>query len=600
MKQINQLSRHLGALAMAAAVSLTAHAKETRPNPPNDDKGNPPSRETKPGRVDVTKNHPPEVKITQPRNGDSFKASNDIQIDVVANDRDGWTSQATFYANDRVLGEQTLTFVREPDNGEDQHYSFVWNNVPEGKYKLHAEVIDDAGNKGESRPVVIHVRDRNNNGGNDPLLPIIQVETSDGKASETGPNDESNPGSFRIWREGDLAHPLEVFYHMRGKATNGLDYQLLPGSATIPEGENSVEIPIQPIDDDLSEGTEQVVLILDDVACIAIFPPSPDCYQVGRKDAARLNIFDNDRDRNHAPKAVMISPRNHQRFQAPASISLAAEAIDKDGWIGAFQFIANDRVLHEGTINFIVAPEPGQRQHFEFLWEDVPVGSYEVVIQVTDNEGTSNTSRPIKVEVIGETDLPEVSVFARDALASETTGNENIRPNKATFRFRRTGKTDEPLTVQYQIAGTAENGVDYERLEGSVVIEAKKRWGTVDILPIADDLDEGRETVILTLEAIDDLYSIGREESAKALITDNTPDRKGSKILKDGSIHIRLPAVPGEEFLLEVSENLEDWEVIDTGVSEEDAFDIIANRPGLRKGQYFRIRKAMEALAEEE
>jgi hypothetical protein len=101
--------------------------------------------------------------------------------------------------------------------------------------------------------------------------------------------------------------------------------------------------------------------------------------------------------------------------------------------------------------------------------------------------------------VIGDQDLPEVTVFARDALASETTGNENTKPNTATFRFRRTGKTDEPLEVAYQISGSAENGVDYEELGGSLVIEANQRWGTVVLNPIADDAEEGRETVILTL-----------------------------------------------------------------------------------------------------
>ena len=155
------------------------------------------------------------------------------------------------------------------------------------------------------------------------------------------------------------------------------------------------------------------------------------------------------------------------------------------------------------------------------------------------------------------------------------------------------------MRVAYRLAGTAENGVDYEALEGFLIIEANQRWGTAVLHPIADDLEEGRETVILSLAQSDQAYTLGRKDSAKALITDSTPDRKGSKVLKDGSIHLRLPTIPGEGYLLEVSDNLRDWEVVDTGVSEEDALDIIENRPGLRKGQYFRIRKAPEDLAEE-
>jgi hypothetical protein len=596
MRQSNQLSRNLAAILLATGVSTTAWAQtspDTHPGTNRQD-GNTNNK----GQEEAS-NRAPTAKIESPDNGDSFKASGEIQINIVANDGDGWTSQATFFANDRVIGEQSLTFIRQPDDGEDQRYSLNWSAVPAGKYQLHAQVTDDEGKEGRSRPVVIHVREKNDNGGNNPTLAVVQVETIDGKAYETLLDEEVNPGSFRIWRAGDLTHPLEVYYHMRGAGINGTDYELLSGVTTIEEGETAAEIAILPLDDELVEGAEQVVLLLDDVTCIAISPPSPDCYQVGRKDAARLNIFDNDRGHNFPPKTGMITPFKHQRFQAPVNISLSGEGLDKDGWIGAFQFLVNEKVVHEGTIHFLVAPEPGQRQHFEYLWENVEPGTYEVALSGTDNDGASSTSRPVKVEVIGDQELPEVTVFAKDALASETTGNENTKPNTATFRFRRTGKTDEPLRVAYRLAGTAENGVDYEALEGFLIIEANQRWGTAVLHPIADDLEEGRETVILSLAQSDQAYTLGRKDSAKALITDSTPDRKGSKVLKDGSIHLRLPTIPGEGYLLEVSDNLRDWEVVDTGVSEEDALDIIENRPGLRKGQYFRIRKAPEDLAEE-
>ena len=147
--------------------------------------------------------------------------------------------------------------------------------------------------------------------------------------------------------------------------------------------------------------------------------------------------------------------------------------------------------------------------------------------------------------------------------------------------------------------GTAENGLDYTLLEGSVVIEARKRWATLELAPIMDDVEERLETAILVLEPVD-TYSIGRAGAATAVISDNNPGRKGVSILDDGSIHLRLPAVPGEGYVMEVSDNLKDWEVIGTGVSEEDALDIVADKPGQRKGQYYRVRKAPAGLSNEE
>lgn len=556
---------------------------------------------------DQDSNTAPVVKIENPNNGDAFKAPAEILIEVEAKDEDGWTSQAVFFANGRKIGEQSIIFIREPEDGEEQHYSLVWTDVPVGKYELHVEVTDDEGKIGRSRSVVLHVRDKSDDdgkgNGNKTELTLVQVKAGDGKALEPQAGQDGGNGSFLIWREGDLSQPLNVYYHMRGAAINGQDYELLDGLAIFSEGIAEVEIPIVPLDDTLVEGVEQVVLVLEEIQCIAVSPPSPECYQVGRKDAARLNIFDSDRDHNIEPKASMITPFNNQKFQAPVSIQLTGEGMDPDGWIGAFQFLANGETIHEGNISFIVPPDAGQNQAFDFLWNNVLPGKYDLALQVTDNNGTTRQSRSVKIEVKGDSELPEVSVFAKDAFASETTGNGNgngnPNGNTAKFRIRRTGKIDTELEVAYRMEGTAENGVDYTLLEGSVIIEAKQRWVTIELATIADNIEERLETAILALEPVD-TYTIGRASTATTVISDSNPGRKGVQILDDGSIHLRLPTVPGEGYVLEVSDNLKDWKVIGTGVSEEDALDIVDDRPGLRKGQYYRVRKAPEGLPDRE
>jgi len=48
---------------------------------------------------------------------------------------------------------------------------------------------------------------------------------------------------------------LVVYYRIGGTASNGVDYQTLPGTVTIPEGAVSALIEVDPIDDLLVEGT---------------------------------------------------------------------------------------------------------------------------------------------------------------------------------------------------------------------------------------------------------------------------------------------------------------------------------------------------------
>ncbi len=456
--------------------------------------------------------------------------------------------------------------------------------------------IDEKGKQSRPNPVVM--QPRKETGGDEHLLTVVQVETSDREVFETSKDDKADRGSFLITRDGDLSHPLEVYYHLSGSAVNGKDYVRLNGTATIAQGQESVKVTVQALEDEEVEGVEEVILTLEDIVCIAIFPPPPSCYQVGKKNTSKLKVFENDHSINLLPKSGIITPGKNKKFQAPSTLSITGEATDKDGWISSFQFLVNEEVVHEGTMNFIIAPESGQRQHFNYQWKEATPGTHEITLAVTDNEGASVFSRPVKVIVISDEDLPELTLFTKDALATETTDIASAQSDTATFSIRRTGRTDTALEVSYQTSGSAANGIDYEELGGSMVIESGQRWGKVVLNPIADDMGEGRETIVLSLVPSILTYAIGHANTAKAVIMDTPPERKDRKIMKDGSIHLRLPCVPGENFLLEVSEDLKDWEVVDHGVTQENAFDIIESRPEQQKRKYFRIRKALKAITE--
>jgi hypothetical protein len=74
--------------------------------------------------------------------------------------------------------------------------------------------------------------------------------------------ENSTGGTFYISRTGSTASSLAVNYTMSGTAVNGVDYQLLSGTTTIPAGALGVDIQVTPINDALAEGTETITLSL--------------------------------------------------------------------------------------------------------------------------------------------------------------------------------------------------------------------------------------------------------------------------------------------------------------------------------------------------
>lgn len=110
-------------------------------------------------------------------------------------------------------------------------------------------------------------------------LPVVSVQSIDAKAGET-----DDPGLFRISRVGNTSADLTVRYTVSGSATPGLDYSALFGEVTIPAGQSSVDVSVQPIDDNLAESSETVVLkISDDYA-----------YSPATGASATVTIYDND------------------------------------------------------------------------------------------------------------------------------------------------------------------------------------------------------------------------------------------------------------------------------------------------------------------
>jgi gliding motility-associated-like protein len=80
--------------------------------------------------------------------------------------------------------------------------------------------------------------------------------------------------------------PYTIYYTIGGNATNGTDYTTLPASITIPTGQDSVSIIIDPLYDGVSEGNEFVTLTVQTSVC-----GNTQVYSVWIKDNTQLTAF---------------------------------------------------------------------------------------------------------------------------------------------------------------------------------------------------------------------------------------------------------------------------------------------------------------------
>ena len=475
-------------------------------------------------------NNPPKVAIQQPKNGDVFELPTKITLVAEATDEDGFVQKVGFFANGTLLG-----YVYNDNTHSQNLFTFNWSNPFAGEVRIKARAIDNSGAESDSAEIVITIKQQVTE------RDVVSVYTIDGEAEEIPPvppgmgmPQRINYGIIRFWRNGPTNFPLYVTYSVSGTAENGVDYEKLPGSIIIPEGERSADLEIIPIYDEIKEDTETVVVKIEPPVCPAIYPPPPDCYIVGQPSEAVVKILDSQTTTTNNPPSVAITnPKDNTVFAAPANIVLTAEATDSDGYVKTIEFWANDVCLVTLT-NYPGSMRPAFPYYW--VWRNVSAGEYTLTAKAKDNRDAETVSAPVKI-VVKEpvAQIPVVTITATDREAAEMPAVGDAF-NPGVFTVRRTGPLDSPLTVYYKLSGTAQNGVDYEKLDGKVEIPAGMAYAEIKVVPIDDNLAEGTETVVATLivpEVVITIYPpppppyiVGEPKSATVYIRDNEPDQQ--------------------------------------------------------------------------
>jgi hypothetical protein len=343
----------------------------------------------------------------------------------------------------------------------------------------------------------------------------------------------ANPGRFTLARSGSTASALTVnFYPPSGTATRSSDYGLSPdivsgspySSVVIPAGQASVDLTLTAVDDTAAEGPEIVTL--------EMLPGTG--YRIGGAQAATITIQDSDSllpvvsigvidgDASETGESAVIRVSRRGTTGAPLTVRYSVSGSATSG--SDYTALGSQVIIPAGAASADLMILP--------LNDSLPEGSETVTVTISTNAAyirtTDSGATTATVNVIDD-DIAVLNVAATDPNASESNGDTG------TFLITRTGATTAPLTVNYALVGTAQQGVDYLPVPGILTIAAGSSVGTVTITPIDDDLGEPPQTVFLQLRGGAG-YAVGTSSSATVTITDDSDLPVVTLGVSDGSV----------------------------------------------------------------
>jgi len=120
-------------------------------------------------------------------------------------------------------------------------------------------------------------------------LPSVTVSATIAEAKEI----DGQEGVLTFTRTGDTTHPLYVPITVTGNAVAGIHYQSLPSSLTIPAGQSSATLKIDPIPDNTAQGDRTVTVTIASDFTIVSDASSPGTITIKDKplDEWKSNVF---------------------------------------------------------------------------------------------------------------------------------------------------------------------------------------------------------------------------------------------------------------------------------------------------------------------
>jgi hypothetical protein len=414
---------------------------------------------------------------------------------------------------------------------------------------------------------------------NDPSINIL--------AGITPIEDSATNGTFNLTLNAASPTPITVNYTLTGTATQGDDYTIVAGngisnvtatSFTIDAGVTNATLSLAVVNDIVKEGDEtiDITLSISPIAGNANTTPFIN-------DTASLTIGAS--DPNQAPTAISfnnIQLAIAENADVTQRIKVADIVITDDGQgvnvasLGGadaanFEIDGNAVYLKAGSI---LSYETKPQYDIDIIVDDSTVGS------------TPDLTQSLTIAV---TDVDPVI-----SITPGTPGNE-AGPTNGSFNITLDQASATPITVNYNLAGTATNFDDYTIATGtgisnitatSFTIDAGVTSATLSVKVIDDTVSELDETIALSLLP-GDTYGLTTDIASLTILTNDANEAPTGIAMND--LTLTLPENADTTQPVKVAKIL----VVDDGVgtnslsisgADADNFEIIGNFLYLKAG----------------
>lgn len=336
--------------------------------------------------------------------------------------------------------------------------------------------------------------------------PVVSVIASAPSASEGGA-----AGRFTVARTGPTTQALTVHYTLSGTATMGDDYAPIGGTVVIPAGAASAVIVITPVDDQVTEPSETVILTLAAQSHYAIAPTQA---------AATVSIADNE---------PTISIRASD-----------AQGREVDGDPVRFIFTRTGPTNQALTVFYTMGGQatPGLDYAAPSGSIVIPVGalSAELVIAPADDLVGEGPETVVVTLAEGAGYRLPAAVAARSALATIADDEPLVRFSivslspaerngplaRVTITRSGVNALANAITVGYTLGGSATAGEDYVAPTGTITLAAGVATASFEIIGIDDALGEPAEMILFQL-APGLGYTVADQVQGQITIQDNEP-----------------------------------------------------------------------------
>lgn len=312
--------------------------------------------------------------------------------------------------------------------------------------------------------------------------------------------------------------PITVTFHTAGTATSGTDYTALSGTVTIPAGSSSAAVSVPVLDDNLIEGDETVILVLDGVTAdlpFVVGAQKQDTVIINDDDNVNMNVvITATKDRGEEPNIpgeFTVSLASGKTTLVPITV---AYTVSGTATAGADYTTLSGTVTIPANSSGITFPVPVLNDTIAETGETVIVRLSTVTATMPFVVGAPNTD----TVTIVDDDTEQVIIQAGDADAAEPSN-----AGQFTVRIASGKPATADITVDLQITGTATNGTDYTSIPASILLPAGNSSVTIPVSVLDDNLVEGNETVAVKLTKLTSvlMLNIGGYDNDTVTIDDD-------------------------------------------------------------------------------